>query len=343
MGESLVSVVLPIYRTEKYLDRCIASVVNQTYPNLEILLIDDGSPDNCPAMCEDWARRDSRIRVIHKTNAGLGMARNTGIENAAGDYICFFDSDDYVAPDTVEKTLKLAKQEKSDLVLFGLANVDAEGQPAGSVIPHTDKLTYEGEEVQRVFLPDLIGTARNSPRKNLYLSACLYLYSMDMIRKSGWRFVSEREIISEDVYALLYLYRHVQRLTVLEEALYFYCENAASLTHSYRKDRFEKLCYFHEVCVKATEELGYDREVAVRFQEPLISNLIAAMKMIMLADCPEPEKRKEIKSIVNSAYLRQIQWSSQLKTNSAKRNLFVYLLKKRCFWGCYMLLKLSAR
>lgn len=89
MKAGLVSIVLPIYNVEKYLDRCIESVINQTYRNLEILLVDDGSPDDCPQKCEEWAKKDGRIKVIHKANAGLGYARNTGIENASGEYICF--------------------------------------------------------------------------------------------------------------------------------------------------------------------------------------------------------------------------------------------------------------
>ena len=101
MQQGLISVVLPVYHTERYLDRCVTSVVNQTYSNLEIILVDDGSPDRCPQMCDEWAKKDSRIRVVHKQNAGLGMARNSGIEAATGEYICFFDSDDYVALDTI--------------------------------------------------------------------------------------------------------------------------------------------------------------------------------------------------------------------------------------------------
>ena len=101
MVSGLVTVVIPVYNVEAYLDRCVQSVVNQTYKNLEIILIDDGSPDNCPAMCDAWAQKDKRIKVVHKENAGLGYARNTGIEHATGEYICFFDSDDYVAPTLV--------------------------------------------------------------------------------------------------------------------------------------------------------------------------------------------------------------------------------------------------
>ena len=115
MTKALVTVVIPVYNVEKYLEYCIKSVVEQTCSEIEILLIDDGSTDGCPEICDEWAGKDSRIRVIHKENQGLGLARNTGIENATGKYICFFDSDDYIAKDTVEKIYGLAEKEKSDI------------------------------------------------------------------------------------------------------------------------------------------------------------------------------------------------------------------------------------
>jgi len=110
MISGLVTVVVPIFKVEKYLNRCIESIVKQTYEKIEIILVDDGSPDNCPEMCDEWAKKDSRIKVIHKQNAGLGMARNTGIDNANGEYICFFDSDDYIHPNTIEKAYISAKK-----------------------------------------------------------------------------------------------------------------------------------------------------------------------------------------------------------------------------------------
>ena len=118
MKRDLVTVIVPIYNVEQYLNRCIQSIVDQTYQNLEILLIDDGSPDNCPAMCDEWANRDSRICVIHKDNQGLGMARNTGLEHASGEYVCYFDSDDYVAVDTIEQAYNALVQNNADLAIF---------------------------------------------------------------------------------------------------------------------------------------------------------------------------------------------------------------------------------
>lgn len=343
MKQSLVSIVLPIYGVEKYLDRCMNSVVNQTYRNLEIIMVDDGSRDNCPAMCEQWAAKDSRIKVIHKENAGLGMARNTGIENATGEYICFFDSDDYVALDTIEKAVALVETEGSDIVLFGLANVDINGQVVDCIIPRTQQVTCCGESVQEEFLPDLIATVSGSSRQNLYMSACLCLYSVNMIHESGWRFASEREIISEDVYSLLCLYRHVNRVSVLPEALYFYCENASSLSRSYRKDRFDRICHFHSSIIRKANELGYCQEVSRRFQCLFVAFVTAAMKAIMTADCSEAEKRLELRKIVKSDYIRDFSWDAEMRTGTGKRKLFELCLRKQWYWACYAMLKAVCR
>lgn len=93
---NLLSVIIPVFKAEKSLCKCIDSIIRQSYKNLEIILIDDGSPDNCPAICDDYARKDNRIKVIHKQNEGVSCARNTGLENASGEYIAFVDSDDYI-------------------------------------------------------------------------------------------------------------------------------------------------------------------------------------------------------------------------------------------------------
>lgn len=106
----LISVIVPVYKVEKYLDRCVQSIVDQTYRNLEIILVDDGSPDNCPAMCDIWAAKDDRIRVIHQKNAGSGAARNAALDIAGGELIAFVDSDDYLAPDMYEHLYGMLQQ-----------------------------------------------------------------------------------------------------------------------------------------------------------------------------------------------------------------------------------------
>lgn len=97
-----ISVIVPVYKVENFLDRCVESIVGQTYENLEIILVDDGSPDNCPAMCDKWAEKDGRIKVIHKENGGVSSARNAALDIVSGDYICFVDSDDWIDPGMYE-------------------------------------------------------------------------------------------------------------------------------------------------------------------------------------------------------------------------------------------------
>ncbi|MBQ3047620.1 MAG: glycosyltransferase family 2 protein [Clostridia bacterium] len=117
MKNVLISMVVPIYKVEEYLDRCINSIVNQTYKNLEIILVDDGSPDNCPKMCDDWAKKDSRIKVIHKQNGGLMAAWIDGLKVSTGDYVYFVDSDDYLELDSVSDYVEVIKNHKPDAIL----------------------------------------------------------------------------------------------------------------------------------------------------------------------------------------------------------------------------------
>lgn len=119
MKEPLISVIVPIYNVEKYLDRCIESIVNQTYSNLEIILVDDGSPDNCPRICDDWAEKDNRIKVVHKENGGLSDARNAGLLIATGEFVSFIDSDDFIEFHFYEILLLMLNKTHADIAACG--------------------------------------------------------------------------------------------------------------------------------------------------------------------------------------------------------------------------------
>lgn len=119
MGEK-VSIIVPIYKVEKYLNKCIDSIVNQTYNNLEIILVDDGSPDNCPKICDEYAKKDNRIKVVHKQNKGVSSARNTGLDISTGDYIMFIDGDDYIELNMIECMLKNMFDNNVDIVICNI-------------------------------------------------------------------------------------------------------------------------------------------------------------------------------------------------------------------------------
>lgn len=124
-----ISVIVPVYKVEAYLDTCVESILAQTFTDLEVILVDDGSPDGCPAKCDAWAQKDPRVRVIHQANGGLSAARNTGIETATGDFFAFVDSDDRLEPDTLRRAWEAQQQSGADLVIFNLVYVDEHNKP----------------------------------------------------------------------------------------------------------------------------------------------------------------------------------------------------------------------
>lgn len=152
----LISIIVPVYNVEKYINKCIESIVNQTYKNLEIILVDDGSPDNCPKMCDDWAEKDSRIKVIHKTNGGLSDARNAGLSVASGDYIAFIDSDDFIEIDFYEKLYNVIKDTNCDISICNLKMV----YESKNIIDNTSdtlKITqYSTIEAMSALIDDII-------------------------------------------------------------------------------------------------------------------------------------------------------------------------------------------
>ena len=124
--QPLISIIVPIYRVEQYLDACVQSLINQTYPDLEIILVDDGSPDNCGAICDDYAAKDPRIKVIHKENGGLSDARNAGMAISTGAYLSFVDSDDLLPYDALQVMVDIALRENVELVIGGHARFEEE-------------------------------------------------------------------------------------------------------------------------------------------------------------------------------------------------------------------------
>ena len=123
-----ISVIVPVYKVEKTLDKCVESIIGQTYKNLEIILVDDGSPDNCPAMCDGWAEKDSRIRVIHKENGGVSSARNAALDIATGDYIGFVDSDDWIEPEMYSSLIQKISESGKNIALCSYYAVEISGE-----------------------------------------------------------------------------------------------------------------------------------------------------------------------------------------------------------------------
>lgn len=340
VNNELISIVVPIYNVEKYLKRCLDSLVNQTYKNIEIILVNDGSTDNSLEICKEYSKNDSRIKIVSKKNEGLGMARNTGIDNADGEYICFFDSDDFVEIDAIEKMHNVIIKEQPQIVCFGFKKLDKNGDIINTYIQDANKMNFYGDDVINEFLPELISENPDTGMSwGLIMSAWSAIYSMKLIKKTGWRFVSERDIISEDVYSLLLLYKNVNKVSILNEALYFYCVNPSSLTHTYRKDRYEKIKYFYRMCQNICKELQYPETVQRRIIYPYLGNTIAALKQIVSSDNRFKDKFIDLEKVVKDKTLQDVlQTSKNNKWNFSKKILFFTIRYKMVFFTYLLLL-----
>lgn len=338
MVKGLVTVVVPIYNTEKYLDRCINSIVNQTYRDLEILLIDDGSPDSCPEKCDMWALRDNRIRVLHKENEGQGIARNVGIENSDGEYIYFVDSDDYIAEETIEKAYNLAIKEQADIVVFGFSSVDPEGRVQSVFVPEKVP-TFRGKSVQEFFLPELIAPdPKGNGKRRFYMSAWLTLFSMNLIKKVNWRFISERAVISEETYSMMELLNYAESAAVLPEAFYYYCSNADSFSRKYMPGRYLKCLHFYQACINLCEHLGYGEEIKHRVSKPYLAFTLATLKQEMQSSRPYVKKYVSIKEIINDPILQRVLQDNKKDHVSLTRRIMFWAMRNKLYMICCALL-----
>lgn len=218
MERPLISVIVPVYKVEDYLQTCVQSLQNQTYDNLEILLIDDGSPDNCPAMCDSYAARDSRIKVIHKPNGGLADARNAGLDHATGELIAFVDSDDWIAPETYAQMVQmLATDPALDIVCCAAVRVRAGQEAEQTFVYYPTGTVKSGEEITCRILLDEIGS---QVVKGLYKRMCW----------EGVRFPLGR--LYEDIPTTYQAFMKAEKVGFLQAPFYKYRANDESISNT---------------------------------------------------------------------------------------------------------------
>lgn len=245
--DSLVSIIIPVYNTAKYLDACLESVVNQTYSDLQIILIDDGSTDGIsPGMCDLWGKKDNRIQVIHKENEGLGFTRNAGLDVAKGQFVCFLDSDDTLDLDAISYCVKELSLKEADACFYGRKTQHKDGTfTVNEQIPK--KLDFTGDEIKSEFAKIYIGRLPEEDNTSyIQASACCAMYNRDVIEKNNIRFLSERECLSEDTFFNLQVCRYAKRVIILPKDFYNYSYNANSLTKSYNPNKINQTKTFFQ-------------------------------------------------------------------------------------------------
>ena len=189
MRQVLFSIITPVYKVEKYLDECVKSVLNQTFTEFELILIDDGSTDNCPAMCDNYVENDARVKVIHKKNEGVSIARRIGVETAVGDYLIFVDSDDYLFPDALHKIKNAIAEYTPDIVAYSLLDPIRRKSYIRS-----EKGYFSKEDIEYQIFPKLLES-----KTGVYFEPALYLHAIkkDLYLRNAVG--NEKIVIGEDL------------------------------------------------------------------------------------------------------------------------------------------------
>lgn len=220
-----VSFILPIYNVEKYLSECVESILVQTYRDFEILLVDDGSPDNCPALCDEWAKKDSRIKALHKSNGGSSDARNYGLEHAQGDYVVFVDSDDFwVGKDSLERLVNIVDTHpECDFISFNCSYYYQDTNTYKKWVAYDEKLAFPTDKDTAMRSLVASGTLPMSP--------CLKVISRKSLSDMGLRFI--KGTIAEDIPWFIDLLDGSKKCMFVNQYIYAYRQNVAgSITAS---------------------------------------------------------------------------------------------------------------
>lgn len=230
-----VSVIVPVYKVEPFLKECVDSILNQTFNDFELILVDDGSPDGCPVMCDEFARADKRIVVIHKENGGLSSARNAGLNVAKGRYVLFVDSDDYIKKELLSTCIQKIQETGADIVRFGYTKIRDDRSVIHNTQLKNNLYFFETGEDKLKFICESLLTFK------IPFTAWSALYDNNIIKTYNLRFPNEREIYSEDSYfSTLYSFYSSCCVTI-SEIFYIYRLNQFSLMGTYRANKTHQI------------------------------------------------------------------------------------------------------
>lgn len=220
----IVSVIIPVYNVERFLKECVDTVLEQTYQNLEIILIDDGSTDDSPGICDTYALKDNRIKVIHQQNQGAAVARNTGLENATGEYIVFVDSDDFINEKMIEKLYIALKQTDSDLSICNFKYTSENGKEIA--LKETDiknEVLYTEEIIDKLFQNNNCG----------YIVIWNKMYKKDLWKQIRYPV----GVIYEDEAVIHHIFSKCKKVATISDELYYYRQVGGSIMHSERNEK----------------------------------------------------------------------------------------------------------
>ena len=311
MDKPLISIIVPIYKVEKYLERCVQSIVDQTYKNLEIILVDDGSPDNCPAMCDAWAKRDCRIKVIHKKNGGLSDARNAGMAIANGELMGFVDSDDWISPEMYQLLYERLEADNSDISACGVEMVWEDGTPS-RMLTKSGCCVLDREEAMQAIIEE----------SWLKQPVWYKLYKTEQIRDISFPVGKYHE----DVFWSYQAVARARRVSVVDTPCYHYTQRSGSIMgEGYSLKRLDSL---DAKVLRLTYVCEYFPQLIPSAHSNLLFSCMYAFQMCLQHLTP-PEielARERIEKIIDIVKPFQ-----QEKSSPLKQRVWLHMAQ-RSFW-----------
>ena len=352
MPQPKVSIIVPVYNAEKYLNRCINSLCSQTLSDIEIILVDDSSTDASLEICNKAAEADSRIKVIHKENEGAGKARNAAINVATGKYIGFVDCDDFVHNDMFKTLYEKAEKYNSELVMSGVLFVDGnmfseKGECIRKI--YFDKDThFETEDQLKELKMGIVGAFPEDTDDSKYgMSIWKNLFVHEIIKENDITFQSEREMLSEDALFMIDYISCIKKATGIDKAFYNYCRNEDSISKSYKKDRFEKgLVFVDEV------EKRFKKDIEPEEYQIYIYRFWQAMCRVLCSqeiiyaqnnNIKFTDLKKRLRSICTHSLTVRALKAYPLRKLPLKQRVFAYSMKYRLYFLLKILVGLRSR
>ncbi|MDQ1000337.1 glycosyltransferase involved in cell wall biosynthesis [Neobacillus niacini] len=339
-----VSIIVPIHNAEKYIHRCIDTIIEQTLENIEIILVNDGSPDNCGNIAEKYAKIDKRIKVIHQENSGPGMARNAGINAARGDYIGFVDPDDWIESNMYEELYNFANKYFAEICMSGYncilpTNIK---EIINSPLPNG---TYNKESAIEVLF-QMIGQKYSKINKPTVMgSVCWSIYKRNFIIENGIFFKKERRDFAEDLIFNIESLYYCKKLSVVDSPLYNYRINNNSLVKKYRKNKWDTLLALHEEIY----HLLHNKGLISKCREQLNTNILSYALESIVNECRSEntntfiEKLQTIKRITENDRLQNALHSFPLNMLPVKERVIYWFVKQQfnAILACYYTMRFT--
>lgn len=341
MDKSLISIIVTIYNVEKYLDECIQSVINQTYKNLEIILIDDGSTDRCDEICKIYSEKDNRIKLIKQTNQGVSVARNKGIKASTGKYIMFVDGDDWIDLDCCEIAIQYMENKDCDIVMWSYIREFKHASLPKKIFD--SDIFFNEVECEKLHrrLFGLVNEELNNPESADSLApVCMKLYKSELIHKNEIEFYDiDRIGTYEDGLFNIHVFNYVKNVVFLNKCLYHYRKtNEISITTKYKENLVEQWLNLFSIMDNYIKEYelsyGYVRALENRISLAILDlglNIICSEKGIIW-------KIKEIKRVLSIPTMENALEKLSMKYFPIHWKMFYYFSKYKFSIGIYILL-----